>query len=61
MLNLGLSTEGQPNTNANLANFILGHAKMAVYVSGKIKLTTPKVIDLTLLFRRMVQAGSMID
>ena len=44
-----------------LANFIVGQAKMAVYVSRNRKIDHLVDINLTLLFKRMVKARIMID
>lgn len=44
-----------------LANLILGQAKMAVYVSRRRKIDHSVDINLTLLFKRMVKARIMID
>ena len=42
-------------------NFILGHAKMAIYVCRKRKIDDSVDIDVVLLFKRMVKARIMID
>lgn len=61
MFILGFKYKKSVKQKCQLMNFILGQAKMAIYVSRKRKIDDLIDIDVKLLFTRMVKARMKID
>ena len=58
---LGFKYKLKTKQKSQIMNFILGQAKMAIYISRKKKIENSVEIEADLLFRRMVKARIKID